>query len=227
MRARQQTQWTVGLLLVALSLCGPGAVKASQVSNPCLGLRGIELPVDQPEELAAVQVRIIRCASYVQRVDYGNKGKVQCVRFAYLLMDKLREPGQRLFSGGDTAGAYFARLDSSGKTTKPQADGRPKDQSKPLYVWWNRNMAQGHLGVWIGGDLYIDSQSALLVVTHKLPIKDPTLAAWSISTPRAQKTLGRYIGRPWPRNSPSIPDGYSTARVNGGSCNKCQWTSTK
>jgi hypothetical protein len=113
-----------------------------------------------------VQSRIIRCASYVQRVDYGNRGKVQCVRFAYLLMDKLREPGQRLFSGGDTAGAYFVRLDSSGKTSKPLANGRPKDQSKPLYVWWNRN-------------------------------------------------------------SPSIPDGYSTARVNGGSCLKCQWTPTK
>jgi len=119
------------------------------------------------------------------------------------------------------------RLDSSGKTTKPLANGRPKDQSKPLYVWWNRNMERGHLGVWIGGDLYVDSESALLVVTHKLPIKDPTLAAWNISTPRSQKILGSYVRRPWPRNSPSIPDGYSTARVNGGSCLKCEWTSTK
>jgi len=217
----------MGLLLTTLSLCGPGAVKASQVTNPCSGLRGIELPVDKPEELAVVQSRIIDCASYVQRVDYGNRGKVQCVAFAYLLMDKLREPGQRLFSGGDTAGTYFARLDSSGKTTKPLANGRPKDQSKPLYVWWNRNMLRGHVGVWIGGDLYVDSESALLVVTHKLQIEDPTLAAWSISTPRAQKILGSYVRRPWPRNSPAIPDGYSTARVNGGSCLKCQWTSTK
>ena len=217
----------MGLLLTTLSLCGPGAVKASQVTNPCSGLRGIELPVDKPEELAVVQSRIIDCASYVQRVDYGNRGKVQCVAFAYLLMDKLREPGQRLVSGGDTAGTYFARLDSSGKTTKPLANGRPKDQSKPLYVWWNRNMLRGHVGVWIGGDLYVDSESALLVVTHKLQIEDPTLAAWSISTPRAQKILGSYVRRPWPRNSPAIPDGYSTARVNGGSCLKCQWTSTK
>jgi len=227
MRARKQTQWAVGLLLVTLSICGAGSASAVSETNPCSGLRGIELPVDKPEELAAVQSRIIDCASYVQRVDYGNRGKVQCVAFAYLLMDKLREPGQRLFSGGDTAGTYFVRLDSSGKTTKPLANGRPKDQSKPLYVWWNRNMERGHLAVWIGGDLYVDSESALLVVTHKLPIKDPTLAAWNISTPRAQKTLGRYVGRPWPRNSPSIPDGYSTARVNGGSCLKCEWTAKK
>ena len=100
--------------------------------------------MDQPEELAAVQVRIIRCASYVQRVDYGNRGKVQCVAFAYLLMDKLREPGQRLFSGGDTAGAYFVRLDSSGKTTKPQADGRPKDQSKPEPATGHRQRSRSH-----------------------------------------------------------------------------------
>ena len=52
-------------------------------------------------KLAAVQVRINNCALYVQRVDYGNHGKVQCVAFAYLLMDKLRAPRERLFSGGD------------------------------------------------------------------------------------------------------------------------------
>lgn len=40
--------------------------------------------MDQPKELAVVQSRIIDCASYVQRVDYGNRGKVQCVAFAYL-----------------------------------------------------------------------------------------------------------------------------------------------
>ena len=207
--------------VVALVGLGSGSANAAQ-RTPCSGLQGIRLPVDKPVELKRVQVRIIRCAKHVQKVEFGNRDDVQCVAFAYALMEKLAPPLPKYSSGGDTAGLYFLRLKAAAKITKPLDGGRPKNQRKPSLIWWSQNMTLGHVGVYIGGDLYIDSQAAELVAKKNLPMTNPKLVAWNLGKSRSQVAFRDFIRRPWPRGTPQTPDGYSLAKVNGGSCLQCK-----
>lgn len=207
-------------VIVGLIAFGGGTASAAQ-RTPCSGLQGIRLPVDQPAELKRIQTRIIRCAKHVQKVEFGNSDTVQCVPFAYALMEKLAPPLPKYFSGGDTAGVYFLRLKAAAKVVTPLENGRPKNQRKPSLVWWSKNMELGHVGVYIGGDLFLDSRAAHLVAKNNLPTKNPKLAAWNIAKSNKQVAFRNYIQRPWPRGTPQTPDGYSLAKVNGGSCLQC------
>ena len=210
----------VGVIIGLMGLA-PGVVDAAK-RTPCSGLQGVRLPVDQPAELKRVQVRIIRCAKHVQKVEFGNRADVQCVPFAYALMEKLAPPLPKYSSGGDTAGLYFLRLKAAAKIAKPLDGGRPKNQRKPSLIWWSENMELGHVGVYIGGDLYIDSQAAELVAKKNLSTTNPKLVAWNLGKSRSQVAFREYIRRPWPRGTPQTPDGYSLAKVNGGSCLQCE-----
>lgn len=201
---------------------GGGEATARMMSDPCRGLRGVSLPVGDGEALERVQRRIVKCAAHLHETGFGLEEKAQCVPFAYALMDRLRSPEMRYSSGGDTAGAYFARLESLGQTSMPARTGRPKKEKRPLFVWWQEGLAEGHVGVYIGGDLFVDSQSAYLMAKHGLSPKDPAAVAWNLRKPTERITLTKYVNRPWPRRSPAGPDGYSSARVNGGSCRVCE-----
>ena len=198
-----------------------GGTLARGNSDPCRGLRGVTLPTDDAEALTRLQRRIIRCAAHVHETGFGTEDKAQCVPFAYALMDRLRPPEMRYSSGGTTAGEYFLRLDSLGHASEPDGNRRPKKQKRPLFVWWKEGLTQGHVAVYIGGDLFVDSQAAFLVAKHDLSVKKPKLVAWNLQTPNRQVAFSRYIHQPWPRRSPVGPDGYSSARVNGGSCRIC------
>lgn len=219
------------MLLVAMALVAvssfvaplPRAVATARATtDPCRGLRGVTLPADDDPELVVVQRRIIRCAAFLHETGFGLEEKAQCVLFAYALMDRLRPPQLRYSSGGTTAGEYFLRLDSLGHTSEPDGNRRPKKQKRPLFVWWQEGLTQGHVAVYIGGDLFIDSQAAFLVAKHDLSVRKPKFVAWNLQRPNRQVAFTRYIHQPWPRRFPVGPDGYSSARVNGGSCRLCE-----
>ena len=226
MVGRGRSTMLVAIALVVLSPLVPvtwGAEATARAkADPCRGLRGVSLPVDDADALERVQRRIVKCAAHLHETGFGLEEKAQCVPFAYALMDRLRSPEMRYSSGGDTAGAYFARLESLGQTSIPARTGRPKKEKRPLFVWWQDGLDEGHVGVYIGGDLFVDSQSAFLMAKHDLSPKDPAAVAWNLRKPTEQATLMRYVNRPWPRRSPAGPDGYSSARVNGGSCRVCE-----
>jgi hypothetical protein len=210
----------VGALAVGLGP-SPNALARKSI-DPCRGLGGVTLPDNDPVRLEKVQRNIIRCAAHLHETGFGLEEKAQCVPFAYALMDRLRSPQVRYTSGGDTAGAYFVRLESLDEMSKPDKKGRPKKQKRPLFVWWNEGLDQGHVAVYIGGNLFIDNQAAYLIAKYDLSTKNPKAVAWNVESPNDTHPLTRYVRRPWPRRSPSIPDGYSSARVNGGSCRLCR-----
>jgi hypothetical protein len=217
-------RWAVALVAsVALFSIAPTTpVGAGKSVDPCRGLEGVALPDNDPVRLEKVQRNIIRCAAHLHETGFGLEEKAQCVPFAYALMDRLRSPQVRYTSGGDTAGAYFVRLESLDEMSKPGKKGRPKKQKRPLFVWWNEGLDQGHVAVYIGGNLFIDNQAAYLIAKYDLSTKNPKAVAWNVESPNDTHPLTRYVRRPWPRRSPSIPDGYSSARVNGGSCRLCR-----
>ena len=221
MGERRRRSWLMPAV-VLLAVWPTDQVSARGTVDPCRGLEGVTLPDDDPEALVQVQRRIIRCAAHLHETGFGLAEKAQCVPFAYALMDRLRPPQKRYSSGGDTAGAYFGHLKSLDQTSQPEKKGRPKKQKRPLFVWWQQGLDQGHVGVYIGGDLFIDSQAAYLIAKYDLSTKNPAAAAWNVKSPNDTHVFTRYIQRPWPRRSPSIPDGYSSARVNGGSCRICR-----
>lgn len=221
-RGRWSGVLAVSILVSGLGLGLGGQAQAGKNVDPCRGLVGITLPDNDPAQLMTVQRRIIRCAVYLHETGFGLEEKAQCVPFAYALMDRLRPPHVRYSSGGDTAGVYFGRLKSLDQTSQPDKKGRPKKQKRPLFVWWQQGLEQGHVGVYIGGELFIDSQAAYLIAKHDLSTRNPAAVAWNVKSPNDTHALTPFVRRPWPRRSPSIPDGYSSARVNGGSCRVCR-----
>jgi len=195
---------------------------AAPLKNPCKGLQGVRLPDSDQNALKEVQIRILKCAARIHKEQFGLKEYAQCVPFAYALMYVLHNSHPKVSSSGDTAAGYFQRLQALKKAIPAMVNARPKNQTRPLFVWWKDNMQFGHVGVYIGGDLFIDSQGAFLLATERVRVTQPRKSAWNIRQPRRQIAFSQIIQRPWPRRIPAKPDGYSVTQVNGDSCRTCQ-----
>ena len=64
-----------------------GTAMARAKEDPCRGLRGVSLPVDDAVALERVQRRIVTCAAHLHETGFGLEEKAQCVPFAYALME--------------------------------------------------------------------------------------------------------------------------------------------
>jgi len=209
--------FSLGINMIPIS-----GASAAPTKNPCKGLQGVRLPDSDQNALKEVQIRILKCAARIHKEQFGLKEYAHCVPFAYALMYVLHHSHPKVSSSGDTAAGYFQRLQALKKAIPAMENARSKNQTRPLFVWWKDNMEFGHVGVYIGGDLFIDSQGAFLLATQRVRITQPRKSAWHISQPRRQIAFSQIIQRPWPRRIPAKPDGYSVTQVNGDSCRTCQ-----
>lgn len=213
---------TVVLAIVAVSVVQP-TPSASAKPGPCPSVRNVQLSNDA-FLLRETQLRILACARHLQRVRFGRENKQQCVSFANALMDILRPAmkerviGQsRPHSAGHFTAALrvrkllFARDEVSGLPQRPADLG-----SRPVFVWWDTNQkTDGHVGVYIGGGLFVDSyvgfQLAQLSDDEMVAITDPSRWSWTVK-PGPQKRVPWPEGH-WPRQR--VNDGYSVVRVRG------------
>lgn len=211
-----------GLVSLVLGFLPSGTVGAA--SSPCAGVRNVVLPED-PTTLAFVQLRILACVRDLQLNRYGSANKQQCVRFANDLMNVLRPAhkdkvvGQSPpYSAGHFAsalrarGLLFSRDEKTGMPTAPRLLG-----SRAAFVWWDsRDKESGHVGVYIGGGLFVDEyvafEMAKLSNKEFAAITDPSRWAWMVA-PIKQTKVPWPEGH-WPRQR--VHDGFSLVRVRGG-----------
>lgn len=209
--------------LLVTTLCPqPSAVSAAG-PNPCAAVRNVELPSDDFGR-NLIQIRILECARHLQLYTFGKDNKQQCVAFANALMNVLR-PAMRGRVVGQTAphtaGRFaealrqrrllFARDESTGLPLKPS-----DTKSRPVYIWWDTSQkTNGHVGVYIGGGLFIDEyvgfQLAKLSAKEMSAITDASRWSWSVA-PKPQTRVPWPEGH-WPRQR--VNDGYSVVRVRG------------
>lgn len=210
-------------LAVSAVILKAGEPASSKAMNPCRAVRNIELPSDD-FGLAIVQGRILACARHLQLYRFGKENRQQCVPFANALMDILR-PGLKDRVVGQsrpfTAGRFTEALRSR-KLLFPRDEmtGLPRNpgdtKSRPVFVWWDTTeKSDGHVGVYIGGGLFIDAyvgfELAKLSAKEVNAITDPSRWAWSV-VPRPQ------TGVPWPEGfwpRQKVNDGFSVVRVRG------------
>jgi hypothetical protein len=192
--------------------------------GPCASVRNIVLP-DDPTTLAMVQVRILECVRDLQLHRYGKKNKQQCVQFANDLMNILRPAhkdkviGQSSpYTAGHFATALRARKLMFERDEKTGLPVRPGElRSRATFIWWDaRDKGSGHVGVYVGGGLFVDEyvayELAKLSDRDMAEITDPSRWAWSVA-PRKQVRVPWPEGH-WPRWR--VHDGFSVVRVRGG-----------
>lgn len=209
-----------------MSICGTVGTEApasAKTSNPCAVVRNVVLPPDG-FVLDLVQLRILECARHLQLVRFGRGEKQQCVAFANALMDMLRPAtrtriiGQsRPHSAGNFAVALKSRQLLFGRDEKTGLPVRPAElRSRPVFVWWDTNeKTDGHVGVYIGGGLFVDSyvgyELGKLSDKEMAGITDPSRWSWTVK-PGPQRRVPWPEGH-WPRQR--VNDGYSIVRVRG------------
>ena len=197
---------------------------ADATPGPCASVRNVVLP-DDPTTLEMVQVEVLKCVRQLQLERYGAKNKQQCVKFANDLMSILRPAHKDKVVGQSapyTAGHFavalrsrkllFDRDDATGLPLKPAQLG-----SRAAFVWWDtRGTDAGHVGVYIGGGLFVDDYVAFevgkLSAKEMARITDPSRWAWSVA-PKRQTRVPWPEGH-WPRQR--VNDGFSIVRVRGG-----------
>ena len=213
-----------GIAIVAGAIALPVGTRVEAAPGPCAAVRNAVLP-DDPTTLAMVQVRILECARDLQLHRYGKANKQQCVRFANDLMNILRPAHKDKVIGQSapyTAGHYASALrsrklmfDRDEQTGLPL---RPDDlRSRAAFVWWDTQQKEsGHVGVYIGGGLFVDEYVAYelgkLTNREMNEITDPSRWAWSVA-PKKQVRVPWPEGH-WPRWR--VHDGFSVVRVRGG-----------
>lgn len=224
MTVRRQTGRVVvciafAVAAVALGSAEPGLAKPS----PCAKVRNVELPSDELG-LTIIQRQILACVRHLQVHVFGKDNKQQCVPFANALMDVLR-PAQRNRVVGQsrphTAGHFTEALRARGLLfARDDKTGLPVDpsdlRSRPAFIWWNEvGKPNGHVGVYIGGGLFVDSyvgfELGRLSAREVNAIVDPAKWSWSV-TPGPQTDVPWPEGH-WPRQR--VNDGYSVTRVRG------------
>jgi len=196
---------------------------AAVAPNPCLAVRNVELPSDD-FGLNVIQLRILECARHLQLYTFGKDDKQQCVPFANALMNVLRPAMRGRVVGQSaphTAGRFtealrqrkllFARDEVTGLPLRPS-----ETRSRPVFIWWDTSQKiDGHVGVYIGGGLFIDSyvgyELAKLSGKEMRAITDASRWAWSVA-PKPQTRVPWPEGH-WPRQR--VNDGYSVVRVRG------------
>lgn len=214
------------LAVVIATVCGlcvhPASVDAAPTS-PCSIVRNIELPSDA-FSLNLIQLRILECARHLQLYSFGRDEKQQCVPFANALMNVLRPALRGRVVGQSapyTAGHFtealrgrkllFARDEVTGLPV------RPSDiKDRPVFIWWDTSQkADGHVGVYIGGGLFVDAyvayELAKLSSKEMQSIADASRWSWSVA-PRPQTRVPWPEGH-WPRQR--VNDGFSVVRVRG------------
>lgn len=214
---------TMSVVFVTAVIVPAGARPTLAKAGPCPSVRNVELP-DDPFFLRETQLRILACARHLQLVRFGKENKQQCVPFANALMDILR-PGtknrvvgqSRPHSAGNFAAALrwrrllFARDEGTGLPLRPADLG-----SRPAFIWWDAvGKPDGHVGVYIGGGLFVDSyvgyELARLSDTEMDVITDPSRWSWTVK-PGPQRRVPWPEGH-WPRQR--VNDGFSVVRVRG------------
>ncbi len=204
---------------IPLGNARPGLAK----SSPCAAVRNVVLPSDELG-LIIVQRQILACVRHLQRYTYGQGRKQECIPFANALMNILRPAlkdrviGQsRPHNAGNFTEALrwrkllFARDRSTGLPERPRDLG-----SRPAFVWWDTNQkTEGHVGVYIGGGLFVDSyvgyELAKLSNDEMAAITDPSRWSWTVK-PGPQRRVPWPEGH-WPRER--VNDGFSVVRVRG------------
>ena len=211
------------LIAVVSGLCAhPGSVVAAPTS-PCAIVRNIELPSDD-FSLNLIQLRILECARHLQLYTFGKKEKQQCVPFANALMNVLRPAMRGRVVGQSapyTAGRFAEALRQRRLLfARDEVTGLPVRQSdtkdRPVFIWWDTSQkVDGHVGVYIGGGLFIDAyvayELAQLPAKEMQAITDASRWSWSVS-PKPQTRVPWPEGH-WPRQR--VNDGFSVVRVRG------------
>jgi hypothetical protein len=157
-------------------------------------------------------------------VHFGRENKVQCVSFANALMDILRPAMKERIVGQSrphTAGNFTVALRARKLLfARDEASGMPRrlvdTKSRAVFVWWDTSQkTDGHVGVYIGGGLFVDSyvgyELAQLSDKEMARIADPSRWAWTVK-PGPQRRVPWPEGH-WPRQR--VNDGYSVVRVRG------------
>ena len=186
-------------------------------------MRDVVLPADA-ELRREVQLGILACARHLQITRFGRENKQECVAFANALMTILRPATADRVIGQSapfTAGRYTEALrmrrllfPRDEKTGRP---ARPRDtRSRPVFVWWDTTgKRDGHVGVYIGDDLFVDAyvayELAKLSNQQMTAITDPSRWTWSLSPTR--QTRVKWPEGHWPRQR--VNDGFSVVRVRG------------
>jgi hypothetical protein len=212
-----------GLVVAAWAWVAHPVVPVAAKPGPCPSVRNVVLP-DDGYALAQVQLKILACARHLQLTRFGRENKQECVAFANALMNILRPAmkdrvvGQsRPHNAGNFTEALrwrkllFTRDESTG------LPARPRDlASRPAFVWWDTNQkTDGHVGVYIGGGLFVDSyvgfELAKLSNDEMAEITDPSRWSWTVK-PGPQRRVPWPEGH-WPRER--VNDGFSVVRVRG------------
>jgi len=212
-----------GLVVAASAWVVHPPVPAAARPGPCPSVRNVVLP-DDGYALEQVQLKILACARHLQMKRFGRENKQECVAFANALMNILRPAmkdrvvGQsRPHNAGNFAEALrwrrllFARDESTG------LPARARDlASRPVFVWWDSNQkSDGHVGVYVGAGLFVDSyvafELAKLSDDEMDAITDPSRWSWTVR-PGPQRRVPWPEGH-WPRQR--VNDGYSVVRVRG------------
>ncbi|MEY2969463.1 MAG: hypothetical protein RIQ64_2090 [Actinomycetota bacterium] len=201
----------------------PFASRVAAKPGPCSSVRNVELP-DDGFLLRETQLRILACARHVQRVRFGRENKQQCVPFANALMDILRPAMKNRVIGQSrphSAGNFTLALRARKLLfARDEATGLPRRVSelgsRAVFVWWDTGQKnEGHVGVYIGGGLFVDSyvgyELAQLSDAEMSNITDPTRWSWTVK-PGPQRRVPWPEGH-WPRQR--VNDGYSVVRVRG------------
>lgn len=215
---------TILVVFAATAVVPVGGGPVFAKPGPCPSVRNVELS-DDTFVLRETQLKILACARHLQRTRFGKENKQQCVPFANALMDILR-PGMkhrvvgqsRPYSAGNFTVALrrrkllFARDETTGLPLRPADIG-----SRPAFIWWDTSQkTDGHVGVYIGGGLFVDSyvgyELAKLSDVEMGKITDPSRWSWAVK-PGPQRRVPWPEGH-WPRQR--VNDGFSVVRVRGG-----------
>lgn len=211
------------LIAVVSGLCTHTGSVVAAPTSPCAIVRNIELPSDD-FSLNLIQLRILECARHLQLYTFGKKEKQQCVPFANALMNVLR-PAMRGRVVGQSAPYTAGRFTEALRQrrllfARDEETGLPVRQSdtkdRPVFIWWDASQkVDGHVGVYIGGGLFIDAyvayELAQLSAKEMQSITDASRWSWSV-VPKPQTRVPWPEGH-WPRQR--VNDGYSVVRVRG------------
>lgn len=210
-------------LVAACGLCVLATPSSAAQTNPCAAVRNVDLPSDGLG-LNLIQIRILECVRHLQVYKFGKDNKQQCVAFANELMNVLRPAMRRRVIGQSmphTAGRFaellrqrkllFERDAMTGLPLRPTETG-----SRPVFIWWDTSQkAEGHVGVYIGGGLFVDAyvgfELAKLSAKEMQAITDASRWSWSVA-PKPQMKVPWPEGH-WPRQR--VNDGFSVVRVRG------------